>query len=109
MPNVENRIILLKKLLASQNNPLKEQELKELAILTENYSGSDLTSLAKDAALGPIRELGPDQVKNVDINKMRQINMGDFVESLKRARRSVSPSALTVYEKWNQEYGDISL
>lgn len=55
LPNLETRIKLLKKLLAKQGCSLTQQELKRLATLTEGYSASDLTALAKDAALGPIR------------------------------------------------------
>ncbi|CAK9808955.1 spas [Anthophora plagiata] len=88
------------------NDPLTPDELKEMAILTEGYSGSDLTGLAKDAALGPIRELNPDQVKELDLNSVRNITMQDFRDSLKRIRRSVSPASLAAYEKWSFEYGD---
>lgn len=55
LPDLETRIKLLKKLLAKQGCSLTQQELKRLATLTEGYSASDLTALAKDAALGPIR------------------------------------------------------
>lgn len=55
LPDMETRADLLKKLLAKQSCCLNTSELKRLATLTEGYSGSDLTALAKDAALGPIR------------------------------------------------------
>lgn len=55
LPDLRTRIMLLKRLLAKHNDPLTLEELNEMAVLTEGYSGSDLTSLAKDAALGPIR------------------------------------------------------
>ncbi|CAK9813250.1 spas [Anthophora quadrimaculata] len=107
LPDLRTRIMLLKRLLAKHNDPLTPDELKEMAILTEGYSGSDLTGLAKDAALGPIRELNPDQVKELDLNSVRNITMQDFRDSLKRIRRSVSPASLAAYEKWSFEYGDI--
>ncbi|KAG7242462.1 hypothetical protein INR49_009913 [Caranx melampygus] len=47
------------KSLGKHGNPLSKNELSTLAKQTAGYSGSDLTSLAKDAALGPIRELAP--------------------------------------------------
>lgn len=109
LPNIQTRIILLQRLLAKHNDPLTSEELNEMAVLTEGYSGSDLTGLAKDAALGPIRELNPDQVKELDLNSVRNITMQDFRDSLRRIRRSVSPASLTTYEKWNLEYGDVSL
>uniref|UniRef100_A0A3P9DDE9 microtubule-severing ATPase n=1 Tax=Maylandia zebra TaxID=106582 RepID=A0A3P9DDE9_9CICH len=53
------RFTLLKNLLGTHGSPLSQNELSCLAKVTAGYSGSDLTALAKDAALGPIRELGP--------------------------------------------------
>ncbi|KAG2467356.1 SPAST protein, partial [Polypterus senegalus] len=49
------RLRLLKNLLGKHGNPLSQKDLTELARMTDGYSGSDLTALAKDAALGPIR------------------------------------------------------
>uniref|UniRef100_A0A8C8J2E0 microtubule-severing ATPase n=1 Tax=Oncorhynchus tshawytscha TaxID=74940 RepID=A0A8C8J2E0_ONCTS len=74
--------------------------------MTEGYSGSDLTSLAKDASLGPIRELRPEQVRNMAANEVRNIRFSDFVESLKKIKRSVGPQTLDLYVRWNKDYGD---
>ncbi|XP_065342921.1 spastin isoform X2 [Cloeon dipterum] len=109
LPGPDTRMALLGRLLAKQGSPLSEKDLAQLARLTEGYSGSDLTALAKDAALGPIRELDPDQVRCLDPKHMRNIKLQDFTESLKRIRKSVSPLSLVQYEKWNSEYGDVSL
>jgi len=49
-----------------------------------------------------------DQLKSVDISKVRGISMQDFKESLKKVRPSVSPSALRAYENWNKSFGDVS-
>lgn len=92
-----------------QNNPLSRRDLEHLAAKTEGYSGSDLTALAKDAALGPIREMAIEQVKRCNPNKMRSFNIKDFEESLRKIRKSVANNTLEAYEKWNQEFGDLSL
>lgn len=55
LPDHATRVLLLRRLLSRHNNPLSQEELAKLATVTEGYSGSDLTGLAKDAALGPIR------------------------------------------------------
>ncbi|XP_023018142.1 spastin isoform X2 [Leptinotarsa decemlineata] len=109
LPDLDTRAKLLKKLLSKQGCKLTSQELIRLATLTDGYSGSDLTALAKDAALGPIRELQPEQVKQMDPNSIRSITIADFLDSLKRIRRSVSPQSLVAYEKWSLQYGDVSL
>uniref|UniRef100_A0A8K9WYB5 microtubule-severing ATPase n=1 Tax=Oncorhynchus mykiss TaxID=8022 RepID=A0A8K9WYB5_ONCMY len=102
----ETRFKLLKNLLGKHGHPLNQKELAHLAKMTGGYSGSDLTSLAKDAALGPIRELGPEQVKNMAASDMRNIRCKDFEDSLKRIKPSVSPTTLDLYVRWNTDYGD---
>ncbi|XP_003426254.1 spastin isoform X3 [Nasonia vitripennis] len=109
LPDYQTRIILLKRLLAKHNDPLTEEELNQMSMLTEGYSGSDLTGLAKDAALGPIRELNVEQVKDMSLSAVRNITQQDFIDSLKKIRKSVSPGSLAAYEKWSLEYGDVSL
>ncbi|XP_038140078.1 spastin isoform X1 [Cyprinodon tularosa] len=108
LPDEKTRCTLLKNLLGKHGNPLNDRELSQLGKVTAGYSGSDLTSLAKDAALGPIRELGPEHVRNMSASEMRNIKMKDFEESLKRIKPSVSPATLNMYSKWNKDYGDTS-
>lgn len=113
LPDAQTRIVLLSKLLADHNTSLNDKQLKQLAELTEKYSSSDLTALAKDAALGPIRELGSDKIKQIKqfdkTQTIRPIELRDFMDSLKRVRHSLSLASLTSFEKWNREYGDVSL
>ncbi|EPQ20130.1 Spastin [Myotis brandtii] len=109
LPNEETRRLLLKNLLCKQGSPLTQKELAQLARMTDGYSGSDLTALAKDAALGPIRELKPEQVKNMSANEMRNIRLSDFTESLKKIKRSVGPQTLEAYIRWNKDFGDTTV
>ncbi|XP_025104432.1 spastin-like isoform X2 [Pomacea canaliculata] len=109
MPDHKTRVSMLNHLLTQQGCHFSERELAHLATLTEGYSGSDLTALAKDAALGPIRELSVSEVKVMDANKVREIQMSDFLDSVKRIRRSVPLETLGRYEDWNREYGDITV
>lgn len=100
---------MLKNLLSKQGSPLTQKELAQLARMTDGYSGSDLTALAKDAALGPIRELKPEQVKNMSASEMRNIKLSDFTESLKKIKRSLSPQTLEAYIRWNKDFGDTTV
>uniref|UniRef100_A0A8C8Z459 microtubule-severing ATPase n=1 Tax=Prolemur simus TaxID=1328070 RepID=A0A8C8Z459_PROSS len=94
----QTRLLLLKNLLCKQGSPLTQKELAQLARMTDGYSGSDLTALAKDAALGPIRGWC-----------MRNIRLSDFTESLKKIKRSVSPQTLEAYIRWNKDFGDTTV
>uniref|UniRef100_A0A4W3GR55 microtubule-severing ATPase n=1 Tax=Callorhinchus milii TaxID=7868 RepID=A0A4W3GR55_CALMI len=106
LPNENTRLTLLTNLLAKHRNPLCHRDLLQLAKISDGYSGSDLTALAKDAALGPIRELKPEEVKNMAASEVRSIQLSDFKDSLKKIKRSVSPQTLEGYLRWNREYGD---
>ncbi|XP_063957422.1 spastin-like [Lytechinus pictus] len=108
MPDQNARKELVKQLLKKNNNPLTDGDLTRLAEFTKGYSGSDLNALAKDAALGPIRELGLNGVKSTSAEQVRSITLSDFYDSLKRIRRSVPQDSINLYEDWNKNYGDIS-
>ncbi|MCL4145603.1 UNVERIFIED_CONTAM: hypothetical protein GTU68_020102 [Idotea baltica] len=108
LPDAATRKSLLRMLAAKQKSALGEAELDELARLTEGYSGSDLTALAKDTALAPIRELNPEELVSCNPSDVRGITLNDFKESLKKIRKSVPESTLASYEKWNSEFGDVS-
>ncbi|ORX92862.1 AAA-domain-containing protein [Basidiobolus meristosporus CBS 931.73] len=106
LPDSDVRRQLLDHLLRDQNTSITSREMQTLVDLTEGYSGSDLTALAKDAALGPIRNLG-DQILSTPFEKIRPIEMKDFVNSLNVVRPSVNRTSLKTYEKWNAEYGTL--
>ncbi|XP_062895879.1 spastin [Mobula hypostoma] len=109
LPNKQTRLLLLTNLLAKHGNPLNRKDLEYLAKQTEGYSGSDLTALAKDAALGPIRELKPEEVRSMAASEVRKIRLSDFEDSLRKIKRSVGPQTLEGYKRWNEDYGDTAV
>ncbi|XP_072912706.1 spastin [Hemitrygon akajei] len=109
LPNKQTRLLLLTNLLGKHGNPLNRKDLDYLAKQTEGYSGSDLTALAKDAALGPIRELKPEEVRSMAASEVRKIRLSDFEDSLRKIKRSVGPQTLEGYRRWNEDYGDTAV
>jgi SpoVK/Ycf46/Vps4 family AAA+-type ATPase len=69
------------------------------------FSGSDITALAKDAAMGPLRSLG-EQLLFMSPNDIRPIDVTDFKASLVNIRPSVSASGLKEFEDWAKEFGE---
>ncbi|KAG0252731.1 hypothetical protein BG011_006830 [Mortierella polycephala] len=104
LPESETRRGLLEKLLDGHAFHLSESEMQKLVNQTEGYSGSDLTALAKDAALGPLRSLG-ETLLDTPADQVRPIQYQDFVQALHTIRPSVSPQSLLAFEEWNREYG----
>ncbi|XP_066473852.1 spastin isoform X2 [Tiliqua scincoides] len=110
LPNEETRLLLLKNLLSKQGNPLTQKELAQLARMTEGYSGSDLTALAKDAALGPIRELKPEQVKNMSASEIVRTHLRKRLCETHCLMDSKSPRFQGTYTvKQNEEHQIVRL
>lgn len=104
LPERETRKKQITKLLEFQNHTLLAQDFEELMDLTEGFSGSDITLLAKDSAMGPLRSLG-DKLLSTPTEDIRPIQLEDFIESLKYVRPSVSKEGLGEYETWVSKFG----
>jgi len=106
LPLMPNRQELLSNLLKKSKNSITCEQLKEIARLTEGYSGSDLTQLTKDAAMTPLREMTSQQITR--ITTVRPINAKDFILSMKRVRPSTSAQSIVELDKWTRSYGELS-
>ncbi|KUF69635.1 Spastin [Phytophthora nicotianae] len=104
LPDASSREGLIRHLLSSQKFSMSSRDFKQIVKATEGYSGSDLKAVCKDAALGPIRELGA-RVANVKAEDVRGINASDFQVALTRVRPSVSSRTIQDLVAWNEQYG----
>uniref|UniRef100_H3G5M8 microtubule-severing ATPase n=2 Tax=Phytophthora ramorum TaxID=164328 RepID=H3G5M8_PHYRM len=104
LPDSTSREGLIRRLLSSQKFSLSSKDVKHIVKATDRYSGSDLKAVCKDAALGPIRELGA-KVADVKTEDVREINASDFQVALTRVRPSVSSTTIEALVAWNEQYG----
>ncbi|KAB8260421.1 P-loop containing nucleoside triphosphate hydrolase protein [Aspergillus pseudonomiae] len=95
----------LRTLLSHQVHDLTDQDINALVQLTEGFSGSDITALAKDAAMGPLRNLG-EALLHTPMDQIRAIRFQDFEASLSSIRPSVSRDGLREYEDWARQFGE---
>ena len=72
---------------------------------TIGYSGSDITALAKDAAMGPLRSIG-EALLYMSMDEIRPIQFEDFEASLVNIRPSVSKEGLQEFDDWARDYGE---
>jgi len=109
MPDKTGRRALVNHLLTQHGeHRISAKDVEKVVGLTEGYSCSDLTNLARDAALAPVRELDTAQLATVRPQDVRLLSLQDFLRSSERVRKSLSPESLQSYEKWNKAFGDIS-
>jgi spastin len=105
LPGPQARKGVLQKLLTKHNNKLSDAELSRLAQNVDSYSFSDVTALAKEAALGPIRGMDFNTLKSVSPGKVRPIAYSDFVNAMRVVRPSTSMELLRTLEEWNAKFG----
>ncbi|KAM0322388.1 hypothetical protein ACHAQA_009455 [Verticillium albo-atrum] len=105
LPEPETRSTQLKTLLGQQKHSLSDSDIEQLVRLTDGFSGSDITALAKDAAMGPLRSLG-EALLHMTMDDIRPISLVDFKASLTNIRPSVSKTGLKEYEDWAREFGE---
>ncbi|PBP26152.1 AAA family ATPase [Diplocarpon rosae] len=105
LPEDETRATQLRTLLGHQKHSLNEDDIQRLVELTDGFSGSDITALAKDAAMGPLRSLG-EALLHMSMDQIRPIQFADFEASLVNIRPSVSKQGLKEFEDWAKEFGE---
>ncbi|KAI0475121.1 AAA-domain-containing protein [Xylariaceae sp. FL0804] len=105
LPESDTRAAQLQTLLGQQKHSLTDADIDELVGLTDGFSGSDITALAKDAAMGPLRSLG-EALLHMTMDQIRPIELGDFRASLRTIRPSVSQEGLREYEDWARQFGE---
>ncbi|KHO01113.1 AAA family ATPase [Metarhizium album ARSEF 1941] len=105
LPEPRTRETQLRTLLGQQKHGLSESDIEILVRLTDGFSGSDITALAKDAAMGPLRSLG-EALLHMTMDDIRPILLVDFEASLSTIRPSVSKAGLKEYEDWAKEFGE---
>ncbi|WZH46498.1 oligomeric complex COG6-domain-containing protein [Fusarium acuminatum] len=105
LPEPTTRETQLRTLLGQQKHDLSNEDILKLVQLTDGFSGSDITALAKDAAMGPLRSLG-EALLHMTMDEIRPIQLLDFEASLTNIRPSVSKTGLKEYEDWAQEFGE---
>ncbi|KAK7318165.1 hypothetical protein RJT34_02864 [Clitoria ternatea] len=133
LPSAENRGKILRTLVAKENVD-KELDFKELATMTEGYTGSDLKNLCTTAAYRPVRELiQQERLKSLDkkqkaakgqsedvqdsivgndaeerVITLRPLNMQDFKEAKNQVAASFAAEGAGMNElkQWNDLYGE---
>lgn len=93
IPDAESRMKILE--VHTKNMPLKDVDMKQIAMKTEGYVGADLEALCMEAGLNAFRE-NPNA---------EEICMEHFEAALKTVKPSVDAEMMSTYEKASQEIG----
>jgi katanin p60 ATPase-containing subunit A1 len=86
-------------------------DFKVLVQKSEGYSGADITSVCRDAAMMPMRRklMSNDfDLDNITANQEDMnvpITMNDFLEALENIQRSVNQDQLDKFQEWMDQFG----
>ena len=105
LPETCARVQIVKNLLSTQNHILSEFDYTQIGDLTDGYSGADMATLCKEAAMGPIRSLDYSKMDSIQPEDVRSIEFLDFESALRQVKASVSDKDLQNYHDWNEQYG----
>ncbi|KAK6947854.1 ATPase, AAA-type, core [Dillenia turbinata] len=112
LPSVENREMILKTLLAKENVE-EGLDFKEIAMMTEGYTGSDLKEKKQRAdAEGKISRNAeaPTQEENEQetVISLRPLNMEDFRQAKSQVAASFAAegNVMSELKQWNDMYGE---
>eukprot|EP01059_Diplonema_ambulator_P031361 TRINITY_DN5723_c0_g1_i2.p1 TRINITY_DN5723_c0_g1~~TRINITY_DN5723_c0_g1_i2.p1 ORF type:complete len:681 (+),score=172.80 TRINITY_DN5723_c0_g1_i2:35-2077(+) len=92
-----------------------DANFRELARMTEGYSGADIHQICRDASMGPMRRLIAHK-SPAEIAKMKQEgvldavtvpSMGDFIESVKKIQPSVNQTEIQKYKIWERDFASV--
>ena len=105
LPGLAEREELIRVHRESQSFELADEEIREIGKRTDGFSCCDLVGLAREAAFGPLRDLGDDDLMTMKASDVRPVNAKDFSEALEHVRSSVSVGTIEHFEKFNLEFG----
>ncbi|KUI60184.1 Vacuolar protein sorting-associated protein 4 [Cytospora mali] len=134
LPDISARTTMFKIAVGDTKTSLKPEDYRELAKLSEGYSGSDIAVAVQDALMQPVRKIQqathfkpvmadgvkrvtpcspgePDAMEmtweQVDTEELLEpiVDFKDFVKSVKSSRPTVSQEDLKRNQEWTHEFG----
>eukprot|EP00768_Dysnectes_brevis_P005336 gnl/Dysnectes_brevis/381_a423_2355.p1 GENE.gnl/Dysnectes_brevis/381_a423_2355~~gnl/Dysnectes_brevis/381_a423_2355.p1 ORF type:complete len:536 (+),score=119.13 gnl/Dysnectes_brevis/381_a423_2355:582-2189(+) len=103
LPSPSDRAALLKMLVARDKNTLTGRQIQQLAARTDRYSFSDISQLAKRAALVPLSSVTTARLSKM--KEIRPVSYADYEVALRQVTPSVSAEYLRGLFKWAADNG----
>lgn len=104
------RDVLFTRLLSKNSNDLTRTNVQDLVRRTQGFSGADVFNLCKEAAMGPMRDVGKSlfDEDGGGLDKIPPIAFRHFEKALRITRASVSPQDLVGYDEWDRLFGTVA-
>jgi len=106
LPDKEARKQIIINCINGENHNLTDEQINDLALKTDGYSGADMRDLCRESAMEALRDsVILDQINEIQKTEIRGITYDDFLINLNVVKPSVSCHDLKQYEDWNKQFG----
>ena len=99
------RFEFIKKVINRVETNLSDDDIREIAKRTNDYSNSDLMEMCREAAYQPVRELSMDEI--LKTKKFRPLVKDDLIKAVQKIRGTLSKKVKDELQKWNEQFGGI--
>jgi spastin len=101
----KGRFEFIKKVINRVETNLSDEDIREIAQKTNDYSNSDLMEMCREAAYQPVRELSMDEI--LKTKKFRPLVKEDLIKAVQKIRGTLSKKVRDELQKWNEQFGGI--
>ena len=99
------RFEFIKKVINRVEVNLSDDDIREIAKKTNDYSNSDLMEMCREAAYQPVRELTTEQIMN--LKKFRPLVKKDLLNAAQKIRGTLSKKVRDEIKRWNDQFGGV--
>jgi len=101
----DGRFEFIKKVINRVECNLSDDDIREIAKRTNDYSNSDLMELCREAAYQPVRELTNEEI--LKLKKFRPLVKQDLINAVQKIRGTLSKKVKDELQKWNDQFGGV--
>ena len=101
----DGRFEFIKKVINRVETNLSDEDIREIAKKTNDYSNSDLMELCREAAYQPVRELTDEQI--LKLKSFRPLVKQDLLEAVDKIRGTLSKKVRDELQRWNEQFGGV--
>ena len=88
----------------------KDVDIEDIAKMLDDYSGADITSFCRDAAMMSMRKVikdkSPSEIKMLSKDDLEKpVTLDDFKAALERSCRTVKPEDAIKHQQWIKSFG----
>ena len=105
LPDSEARHAIIENLFKNEKLKLSKSEYKDVIRMTHGYSSSDLTALCKEAAMNPINDYKPEELRHLKKTEIRSVKYKDFTYAVEKIKPSYSSKKVREFIDWEKSLG----